>query len=66
LQAAEFQPTANPKRRNITAPSRVEIAVKKTGAVPNFRLLMLMAFQKNKIGGKGQLQAWKIQKLLYF
>jgi len=44
----------------------VEIAVKKTGAVPNFRLLMLMAFQKNKIGGKGQLQAWKIQKLLYF
>jgi hypothetical protein len=28
-------PTAKPKRKNIMAPRIVEIAVKKTGAVPN-------------------------------
>jgi hypothetical protein len=29
-------PTAKPKRRNIIAPNIVDMAVKKTGAVPNF------------------------------
>ena len=41
-------PTAYPKRKNITAPRMVEIAVKKTGAVPNFRcrdkLVLILTF----------------------
>ncbi len=32
------EPTAKPKRKNITAPNIVEIAVKKTGSVPKFAL----------------------------
>lgn len=38
------EPTEKPKRKNITAPKMVEIAVKKTGKVPNpdfFSLLII-------------------------
>jgi hypothetical protein len=43
-------PTANPKRRNITAPKIVEIAVKKTGKVPKLafedaRDLLIICFK---------------------
>ena len=33
--------TANPNRKNRIAPKMVEMAVKKTGAVPNLELFMI-------------------------
>ena len=42
-------PTAKPKRRKSTAPKMVEIAVKNTGAVPNFLTFSIIAINKEKL-----------------
>ncbi len=56
-------PTAKPNRRNRMAPRMVEIAVKKTGAVPNFFVFMLKIFQSVNSAERYKMKNKKIPSL---
>jgi len=54
-------PTANPKRKNMTAPRMVEIAVKKTGNVPKLALA-----EERVLLIKLYILGFSILRLIYF